>query len=118
MDALLHSRKRYARYSKGYRKNRHLFNKIHIRPLVITSYSIHYTKLYDVEHFGNILGLEKIDWRQRAIDIGLIDSNSDKGSEFMQWHEDMDVYCERDVEVNILIFEYLKKEWKDRNNFV
>jgi len=68
---------------------------------------------HSVEHFGNILGLEKIDWRQRAIDIGLIDSNSDKGSEFMQWHEDMDVYCERDVEVNILIFEYLKKEWKD-----
>lgn len=68
---------------------------------------------HSVEAFGEILGLEKIDYREKAIELGLITKTSPKGQEFMQWHPEMDVYCERDVDVNILIYKYLKKEWQD-----
>jgi hypothetical protein len=31
----------------------------------------------------------------------------------MQWHPEMDVYCERDTDVNVKVFDYLKHEWKE-----
>ena len=68
---------------------------------------------HSVEAFGEILGLPKIDYREKAVELGLIKKNDPKGAEFMQWHPEMDVYCERDVDVNILIYEYLKKEWQE-----
>lgn len=68
---------------------------------------------HSVEYFGEVLGLEKIDWREEAIQLGLIDRNSPKGAEFMQYHPRMDDYCERDVDVTILILKYLLQEWKD-----
>lgn len=68
---------------------------------------------HSVEAFGETLGLPKIDWREKAIELGLIDKNAPKGAEFMQWHPEMDVYCERDVDVNVMLYEYLKKEWFD-----
>ncbi|UZS00990.1 DNA polymerase [Pseudomonas phage vB_PsaM_M1] len=68
---------------------------------------------HSVDYFGSILGLEKIDWRQEAIDLGLITSDSPKGSEFMQYHPQMDIYCDRDTDVNLLIYKQLKKEWAD-----
>lgn len=68
---------------------------------------------HSVEAFGQMLGLAKIDYRERAIELGIIPKNADKGEEFMQWHPEMDVYCERDVEVNVLIYEQLKKEWQE-----
>lgn len=68
---------------------------------------------HSVEAFGEILGLPKIDWREKAIELGLIEKASPKGAEFMQWHPEMDVYCERDVDVNIMLYEYLKKEWQE-----
>lgn len=68
---------------------------------------------HSVEYFGDVLGLEKIDWRQEAIDLGVIDKLSPKGAEFMQYHPQMDVYCDRDVDVTIMIFKYLQKEWKE-----
>lgn len=68
---------------------------------------------HSVDYFGSILGLEKIDWRQEAIDLGLIKHDSPKGAEFMQYHPQMDVYCDRDTDVNLLIYKYLKKEWLD-----
>lgn len=48
---------------------------------------------HSVDHFGSILGLPKIDWRQRAIELGLIESTAPKGAEFKQYHPEMDVYC-------------------------
>jgi hypothetical protein len=39
---------------------------------------------HSIEYFGEKLGLEKIDWRGRAIELGLIDHSSPKGAEFMQ----------------------------------
>lgn len=71
---------------------------------------------HSVEAFGETLGLPKIDWREKAIEMGLIDKNAPKGQEFMQWHPEMDVYCERDVDVNVMLYEYLKKEWFDVYN--
>lgn len=68
---------------------------------------------HSIEAFGEILGLPKIDYREKAIELGLIQRNSPKGEEFMQWHPEMDVYCGRDVDVNVLVFEYLKKEWQE-----
>lgn len=68
---------------------------------------------HSIEAFGEMLGLPKIDWREKAIELGLIDKNSPKGAEFMQWHPEMDTYCERDIDVNVLVYEHLKKEWRE-----
>ena len=68
---------------------------------------------HSIEYFGDVFGLPKIDWRGNAISLGLIEANSPKGAEFMQYHPDMDVYCERDTEVNRLTYQYLLKEWKE-----
>lgn len=65
---------------------------------------------HGIEDWGERLGLQKIDWRGKAIELGLIDKNSPKGEEFMQWHPEMDIYCERDVDVNHKVFMALKKE--------
>lgn len=72
---------------------------------------------HSIEDFGNRLGLEKIDWWGKAIELGLIEPTSPKGQEFMQWHPEMDVYCERDVDVNIRVLKDLKKEWKEVYGF-
>lgn len=68
---------------------------------------------HSIEAFGEMLGLPKIDWREKAIELGLIERNAPDGAEFMQWHPEMDVYCGRDVEVNVLVYQYLQKEWQD-----
>jgi hypothetical protein len=68
---------------------------------------------HSVGAFGEILGLPKIDWRQEAIDLGIIPKDAPKGAEFMQYHENLDVYCERDTDVNVMLYEYLKKEWQE-----
>lgn len=68
---------------------------------------------HSIEAFGEMLGLPKIDWREKAIELGLIEKNAPDGAEFMQWHPEMDVYCERDVDVNILVYQHLKKEWRE-----
>lgn len=68
---------------------------------------------HSVEAFGEILGLPKIDWRQEAIDLGVIPKDAPKGAEFMQYHENLDVYCDRDVAVNVMLYQYLQKEWQE-----
>lgn len=68
---------------------------------------------HSIDYFGSVLGLPKIDWRARAIESGVIDSNSEKGAEFMQHHPEMDVYCRRDVDVGESVYLYLKKEWHE-----
>lgn len=67
---------------------------------------------HSIEAFGNILGLPKIDWRGKAIELGLIEVNSPNGEEFLQHHEEMDIYCQRDVDVNERVYQYLKVEWR------
>lgn len=68
---------------------------------------------HSVEAFGEILGLPKIDWRQEAIDLGVIPKDAPKGAEFMQYHENLDIYCDRDVAVNVMLYQYLQKEWQE-----
>lgn len=68
---------------------------------------------HSIEYFGNLLGLEKIDWRAKAIELGLINAHAPDGAEFLVYHPEMFVYMERDIDVNIKVYNYLIKEWGD-----
>lgn len=64
-------------------------------------------KKHSLESYGEEMGLEKIDLRKVLIDNGKLLKSSKKGDEFLFHSEEMDVYCERDVDVNILAFHRL-----------
>ena len=66
---------------------------------------------HSIAYFGSILGLEKIDWRAKAIEIGLILPDSPKGQEFRVWHPEMGIYMMRDCHVNKRVYAWLKNEW-------
>lgn len=68
---------------------------------------------HGIESWGERLGLSKIDWRGKAIELGLIKATDPKGQEFKQWHPEMGVYCERDVQVNIRVFHALLQEYEE-----
>jgi DNA polymerase I-like protein with 3'-5' exonuclease and polymerase domains len=68
---------------------------------------------HSIEAWGKTLGLEKIDWRAKAIEIGLIDKDAEKGAEFRVYHPEMLEYNVRDVEVNHKVYNALVKEWGD-----
>ncbi len=61
--------------------------------------------------FGDLLGLEKIDWRSEAEALGLCKRSDPKGAEFATYHPAMLVYNERDVDVNIATYHLLMREW-------
>lgn len=66
-----------------------------------------------IDDWGKRLGLPKIDWRAKAIELGLIQYNSPKGAEFAVYHPEMLVYNERDVDVNEMVYFALMEEWGD-----
>lgn len=68
---------------------------------------------HSVGYFGQLLGFPKIDWRQEAIDLGLIQSHDPPGAEFQTFHPKMVDYCERDTLITAKAYEYLLKEWGD-----
>lgn len=68
---------------------------------------------HSVEAWGARMGLEKIDWRSRAVELGLVDKNAPRGLEFAVYHPDMLTYCERDVDVTEKIYFDLIEEWGD-----
>lgn len=68
---------------------------------------------HSIDYFGQLLGLEKIDWRAKAIELGLIAHNAPAGEEFKTYHPEMLVYNKRDVKVNILVYKKLMEEWGD-----
>lgn len=68
---------------------------------------------HSIEYFGSILGLEKINWRAKAVELGLIEADAPKGQEFRQWHPEMGVYMMRDCHVNKRVYRHLMKEWGD-----
>lgn len=68
---------------------------------------------HSLEDFGQRLGFHKIDWRQEAIELGLIEHDSPSGAEFATYHPRMLEYCIRDVEVNELVHRSLYDEWGD-----
>ena len=68
---------------------------------------------HSIEAWGKTLGLEKIDWRAKAIEVGLIAADAPPGAEFLQYHPAMLEYNIRDVEVNHKVYNALVKEWGD-----
>lgn len=68
---------------------------------------------HSIAYFGSILGLEKIDWRAKAIEVGLILPDAPKGSEFRVWHPEMGIYMMRDCHVNKRVYNWLIREWGD-----
>ena len=72
-------------------------------------------ELHGIEYYGRILGLEKIDWRGKAIELDLIPHNAPKGEEFKTYHPEMLVYNRRDVSVNKKVYYHLLKEWGEWN---
>lgn len=66
---------------------------------------------HSLEYFGELLGFQKIDWRAKAVELGLIAHDAPKGAEFAEYHPEMLVYCIRDVQVTIKTYHYLMKEW-------
>lgn len=69
---------------------------------------------HGIEAWGSRLGLAKIDWRAKAIELGLVEADSPPGSEFKQWHPEMGKYCVRDVEVGIRVFHHLMSLFKEQ----
>lgn len=64
-----------------------------------------------IEYWGNQLGFPKIDFRGNLQEIGFLSKDAPEGSEFLQYHELMDTYCERDTLVGKLTFKALVDEW-------
>lgn len=70
---------------------------------------------HSTEYYGKLFKYPKMDWRQEAIDLGLIQPNDPAGAEFKVYHPRMLDYCTIDVEINHKEYIYLKKEWGDWN---
>lgn len=68
---------------------------------------------HSIEYFGNKLGKNKIDFRQKLIDVGALNEGAEDGAEFLKYHPIMDEYCERDTLVGKLTFISLINEWKE-----
>jgi len=66
---------------------------------------------HSIDYFGSVLGLEKINWRAKAIELGLIQPTDPKGAEFRVFHPEMAVYMERDLDVNDRAHDFLIREW-------
>lgn len=70
---------------------------------------------HSIEYHGRVLGLEKIDWRGKAVELGLITADAPKGAEFRKYHPEMAVYMSRDIDVNERVYTQLIREWGDWN---
>lgn len=70
---------------------------------------------HSIDYFGKLHGEHKIDWRAKAIEIGLIEHNAPKGAEFRVYHPEMLIYNKQDVRSNIKTWKFLLKEWGDWN---
>lgn len=66
---------------------------------------------HSLDYFGRLVGDPKIDWRAKAIELGLIESNAPKGAEFLQYHPEMLVYNKQDCYTGIKVWKFLLKEW-------
>ena len=60
---------------------------------------------HSIEYFGKLVGDPKIDWRAKAVELGLIEANAPKGAEFKKYHPEMIVYNKQDCRTGI-------KAWK------
>ncbi len=67
--------------------------------------------MHSVDYFGKMMGSEKIDWRGKAIELGLITADAPRGEEFKQYHPEMSVYMRQDIRLGKKILQFLMKEW-------
>lgn len=70
---------------------------------------------HSIDYFGKLHGEAKIDWRAKAVELGLIEWNAPKGAEFLVYHPEMLVYNKQDVRSNIKTWKFLLREWGDWN---
>lgn len=68
-------------------------------------------KRHSLEEWGNTLGDNKIDFRQRLIEVGFIEPTAPNGYEFQRYHPIMDEYCTKDTSICSLVMKELIKEW-------
>ena len=66
---------------------------------------------HSLEDWGKRLGDFKDDFRQQSIELGLIESTSEKGSEFKQYSDLMVSYCVQDTNVTSKLYKHLEVEW-------
>lgn len=65
---------------------------------------------HSIDWWGNKLGFPKIDWRAKAIELGLISHHDPRGAEFAEYHPEMLVYNKQDVLVNVKVYQALVEE--------
>lgn len=70
--------------------------------------------LHSLEYLATGSEDEKMDFRAKLIEAGVITKDSPKGSEFKQYHEIMDDYCDDDVSALGGVFKRLWKQAIDR----
>ena len=70
---------------------------------------------HSLESWGEEFGFPKIDWRKKAIELGLIEKNSPKGAEFAVYHPEMLIYCKTDVAITVRLFLHLESEMANWN---
>lgn len=71
---------------------------------------------HSLEDWGERVGIEKIDYFEVAKEHGIIPKDAKKGDEFSVHHELMDVYCDRDTEVNVKAFYKMWSEFQSYYN--
>lgn len=62
---------------------------------------------HSLKSWGQRLGLDKIDYRELALQLGII---TEEENEFCRWSEPMDNYCERDTDVCEKVFYQLSEQ--------
>lgn len=67
---------------------------------------------HSLEAWGKRLGNFKDDFRQQAIDAGLIPANASKGEEFRQYSDIMLSYCQQDTLVTKLVHLELERDFQ------
>jgi hypothetical protein len=106
----------------GTRSNKfydHYRDTLHGKPITITDTLVMSKclnpdrQMHSIEYFGKMLGLEKIDWRAKAIELGIIAHDAPKGAEFKEFHPEMLVYMRRDIGVGKKTWKMLLAEWGD-----
>lgn len=70
---------------------------------------------HSLESWGEEFGFPKINWRAKAIELGLITKSDPKGAEFRVYHPEMLVYCRTDVAITARLFLHLEREMEGWN---
>lgn len=66
---------------------------------------------HSISYFGELLGNNKIEFRDNLIKIGHLDSTAEEGAEFKNYHFTMDEYCQVDTNIGKKTYIKLISEW-------